>query len=345
MQRFKNKDQSKKLKGFCDFLKWRWHAKKISWPPYVPLNKMDTPPSIVLGHNIRISYVGHVTFLIQTAGVNILTDPVWSERASPFSKLGPKRVTPPAIHFDHLPKIDLIIISHNHYDHLDMPTISRLWERDKSKLITPLKNEEIIKSTLKDINIETLGWHESCQFNDNIEICLEPAQHWSRRGFFDLNRALWGTFIIQTPLGPICFIGDSGYDPLIFKQIFEKFGKMLVSLIPIGAFEPRWFMEYVHMNPEEAVKVHLDLKSQYSIASHFETFPLAEDEFDQARLELEIAKEKYKIETNQFIAPQIGDVFLFNKSENMVTCSALLEENARDNQKTIPIKEVHSKSL
>lgn len=311
MKRFKNVDPTKKPQSFFAFLKWKLTSKKPKWPLSIPLISEDIPPSQVDGNDIRVSFVGQATFLIQTASLNILTDPIWSARSSPFKNYGPTRVTDPGIRFENLPKIDLILISHNHYDHMDIETLKKLWHQDQPKIIVPLENEHVLHKEIPGINVTTLDWHTFKKINEQINIYLEPAQHWSRRTFTDKNRALWGTFIIGTPHHSICFIGDSGYDPTLFKAIGKKFNNIILSIIPIGAHEPRWFMKNVHMNPEEAVFVHLDLNSKYSIGSHFETFPLADDEYKQAALELAIAKNKHKISDDIFITPRIGEVHWF----------------------------------
>lgn len=310
---FFNIDPNIKPKTLLDILKWKITSKRLKWPTTLPLTSTDIPPQkITDNETIRISYIGHVTFLIQIDGLNILTDPVWSERVSPFTFAGPKRVVKPGINFTDLPKIDVILISHNHYDHLDIRTIKDLWVRDKPKIITPLINDIIIKKHISDAEIVTLGWRESYKDQkNNIEVCLEPAQHWSARGIFDKNKALWGTFIIKTKIGDICFIGDSGYNDTLFKEIGKKHN-ILISLIPIGAYEPRWFMKPVHMNPEEAVFTHLDLSSKYSIASHFDVFQLADEAFNAAPLELRQAMKTHNIDENKFIIPEIGEFFLFD---------------------------------
>lgn len=172
---FYNLDPNIKPKNLLDILKWKMTSKKSEWLPLSQSVTTDIPP-ITNDKNIRVTYVGHVTFLIQVQGLNILTDPVWSERTSPFIFAGPKRVVKPGIDFVDLPKIDFILISHNHYDHLDIKTIKDLWLRDNPKIITPLKNDVIIKKYIKDAEIITLGWGESYK-NQNVEYCLEPAQH------------------------------------------------------------------------------------------------------------------------------------------------------------------------
>lgn len=307
--RFQNLDPKCAQKTFYDFLKWKFNTKNPVWPKHVEVKKYDVPPSRVPEKDtIRVSYVGHATFLIQTNNMNILTDPVWSKRASPFSFIGPKRVTDPGIKLKDLPKIDLIVISHNHYDHLDIATIKTIWKRDKPTIVTPLGNDTILKKHIKNIDVIALNWQEKIMFGDELTVVLEPAQHWSARGLFDRNKALWGTFIIQTPAGDICFIGDSGYSGELFKSFGINYN-ICLSLIPIGAFEPRWLMQDVHMNPLEAVLAHQDLNSKYSIASHFETFPLASDGYSQASEELDLALEKYQISKEHFFTPTAGHVY------------------------------------
>ena len=308
---FENLAPGTRPKGFASILKWKLSSKQPKWPEIVPLIASDTPPERVVGDEVRISFVGHVSFLIQTKSLNVLTDPVWPLRANPFSFVGPKRVTLPGIKFEDLPKIDIILISHNHYDHLDIATVKNLWLRDKPRIITPLMNDKVLQSSIAGIEATTLNWSEKIAITDNIEIALEPAQHWSARGLFDRNKALWGTFLINLSKGAICFIGDTGYSKELFENIGSKYENIFVSLIPIGAFEPRWFMRDVHINPEEAVLIHKHLNSKYSIGSHFETFQLADDKFAQARTELEVCRIKHKISPETFISPKIGEVYWF----------------------------------
>ena len=303
--RFSNTDPRIKPKNFADILKWKVKARQPKWPDSMPVLRTDIPPISISEGIIRVSYVGHVTFLIQTAGLNILTDPVWSDRVSPFSFVGPKRVTKPGIKFDDLPKIDIVLISHNHYDHMDINTIAKLWTRDKPQIIVPLKNEIVLQSKIPGIEVKTLNWYEKIDTTDNCYISLEPAQHWSARGLFDQNKALWGTFFITTNLGSICFIGDSGYNQSIFSSLGKKYN-IILSLIPIGAYEPRWFMKDIHMNPEDAVLAHKDMKSKHSIASHFDTFQLADEPFNQAVIDLKLAKIKHKVAEQEFIIPSVG---------------------------------------
>ncbi len=311
---FQNLDPKYKPKGLLDLLKWKFTTKDPIWPKEIPLINNDIPPVKVVDQNkIRVSFVGHATFLIQTNNINILTDPIWSKRASPFTLIGHKRIIAPGIKLEDLPKIDIIVISHNHYDHMDLNTIKKLWNRDKPRIITPLLNDIVIKNNIQGIEITTLNWGENTAITNNITVYLEPSQHWSSRRLFDRNKTLWGNFIIKTPAGNLCFIGDSGYNEELYKTIGAKYD-LFLSLIPIGSFEPRWFMKDIHMNPEEAVLVHKNLKSIYSIASHFQTFQLASDGYLQAVQELDLALKKYQISKEQFITPNFGKAYWFNYS-------------------------------
>lgn len=302
---FHNLDPKVKLRGLLSSIKWRLTSKREKWPDSVPNEYEDTPPARVEGDKIRVSFIGHMTFLIQTQSLNILTDPVYSERCSPFSFLGPKRVSKPGIPLKKLPKIDLILISHNHYDHMDIETLKILVEHSGSKIIVPLGNASIIQNHIPKADIQEMDWYENTEFTNNIKICLEPAQHWSARGLLDINKALWGSFVIETPKGQILFMGDTGYDQEMFKRTAEKFTNIVLSLIPIGAYEPRWFMHPIHMNPEEAVRTHIDLNSCRSIASHFATFQLSDEGYDQPNIDLEVAKKKLNV--NNFDALKIGE--------------------------------------
>lgn len=297
-------------------LNWKIYAEKSTWPKKIVI-KTSVPPTRVEDHRIAVSFVGHATFLIQTAGLNILTDPVWSQRVSPFTFMGPKRVSAPGVKFNDLPPIDIVLVSHNHYDHMDIATLKRLCKRDKPHIITPLMNDVVIKAHIPHANVTTMDWAEKIVLQNQIAVHLEPAQHWSARGLFDQNHALWGTFIVTTAAGSLCFIGDSGYSSELFKKIGHKHDDIILSLIPIGAFAPRWFMRNVHMNPEEAILVHQDLKSKHSIASHFKTFPLADDGFEQATQELAQAREKYKVSNEAFFAPEIGGIYWFNAAHEL----------------------------
>jgi L-ascorbate metabolism protein UlaG (beta-lactamase superfamily) len=288
---------NKRQNSWLALIRWRMTANPRPWPEHLVNEYSDVPPNSVQGPEIRVSFVGHATVLIQTQGVNILTDPIWSERAGPFNWLGPKRLTDPGISFEKLPKIDLVLISHNHYDHLDQNTIQKLWRRDKPLIVTPLGNDSIIHSNDSSIIVKTLDWGQSIKLNKEFEVYLEPAQHWSGRGFSDRDEALWGAFVIKTISGNIYFAGDTGYsDGETFRKAKAKFGRFRFAMLPIGSYEPRWFMRYGHMNPEEAVFAHQDLGRPYTLPMHFGTFRLSDESFHDPLKALDIAKRSHDID-------------------------------------------------
>jgi len=291
-----------------DILKWRLTTDPRPWPQSVNNEFEDNPPSSVRGEQLRVSWVGHVTFLLQTHGVNILTDPVWSDRASPVDWAGPKRVHAPGIKMENLPPIDLILISHNHYDHLDVKTLQSLWNRDKPRIIVPLGNDQIIKDFDSNIQVEAYDWKTTIKINEDIKIGVEPMHHWSARGLFDWNKALWAAFVIKTPSGNIYFVGDSGYgNGDNFKEVLHQYESFRLALLPIGAFSPRWLVAYSHMSPLEAIAAFKDLNTPRSIPIHYATFPLADDGYDEAlKLFMEHLK-VYEIESTLFKPLKIGE--------------------------------------
>ncbi|MFZ5562467.1 MAG: MBL fold metallo-hydrolase, partial [Thermodesulfobacteriota bacterium] len=242
-----------------------------------PGNSGDTPPRRV-DKGLRYTVVGHATVLIQVDGVNILTDPIWSKRASMVSWAGPRRVAAPGITFSQLPPIDAVLISHNHYDHMDIPTLRRLARRDNPIVITGTGNGATLNRH-GITNVRELEWWQETQVG-GLTVLFTPARHFSRRGVNDYNRSLWGGFGVLAPSGNICFIGDSGYGDF-FKQIGRRMGRVDLAFIPIGAYEPAWMMDTVHLTPEQAFQVHLDLGARRSVAIHFGTFQLTDEPMDE----------------------------------------------------------------
>lgn len=298
-KRFYNLDRTKQSQNFKSVLKWLFTRNKAVWPKYVRNEYTDIAPDFINDGSIRISFIGHATFLIQTDGLNIITDPVFSNRASFTQILGPKRVADPGIEMENLPKIDMVLVSHNHYDHLDVESLKYFAKKDNPLMILPIGNEKIMANISK--NTKFLSWGEPYQ-----NICFEPSQHWSSRTLFDRNKSLWGSFIIKAKAGNICFIGDTGYDEALFKKIGTKYSSMKISIIPIGAYEPRWFMRDIHINPDEAVKIHVDLNAKLSIASHFATFQLTDESYEQPVEDLKKALDMHNIKPNDFLAMKIG---------------------------------------
>lgn len=295
---------------FLNFLRWQFTSASAPWSNDI-YSLLDEPPQKVEGKTLRVSFIGHSTVLIQTNGYNILTDPIWSQRASPLSWIGPKRVCDAGILFDKLPKIDIVLISHNHYDHLDKATLTKIWLRDHPQIITPLGNDTIIRSFHPSIESDALDWHQSIKIDDNVTITLQPVQHWSSRGFRDRDHALWGAFLIQAEGGNIYFAGDSGYGHgEHFRNTGLEFGPMRFSIIPIGTFEPYWFMKYGHMNPEEAVKAFIDLHSIYGMAIHFATFKLSDESYDLPIQLFKVACRQHEITKNRFRTLYIGESWI-----------------------------------
>jgi L-ascorbate metabolism protein UlaG (beta-lactamase superfamily) len=251
-----------------------------------------------------VTFIGHSTFLIQTAAGNILTDPMYSERAGPWNVLGPRRVRPPAVPFDALPPIAIVLVSHNHYDHLDRPTLSRLARTFDPYTITALGNAALLRSTgLR--RVEELDWWDRSG-SSPLPITLTPAHHFSARGPFDRNRALWGGFLIQTERRNIYFAGDSAYTPA-FAEVGRRFSPIDLALLPIGAYEPRWFMQSVHMNPAEALQAHLDLRPRMSIGMHFGTFQLTNEGIDEPVRALEETRSAVGITASEFRTLEFGE--------------------------------------
>lgn len=254
-------------RGPLELARWQLGGGRATWPARFPSPFSDKPPERVDG--LRVTLVGHATWLIQAAGRNILTDPVWAERASPVSLAGPKRVNPPGIAFDDLPPIDAVLITHNHYDHLDVETVGRLWHRFQPRIVAPLGNDAIIRASDDAIEVETLDWHEATPLADDLAAVLQPAYHWSARWLSDRRMALWGAYALTTPKGLVYAVGDTGYgDGAIFRDLRTRFGPPLLSLLPIGAYEPRWFMEAQHMNPADAVRAFQDLETGQALGHH-----------------------------------------------------------------------------
>ena len=297
-------------RSFADFLRWQRIREQGFWPDWIENESEDTPPEQVDGRRLRVSFIGHATVLVQTAGLNILTDPTWSERASPFGFAGPKRVNAPGVDFDALPPIDAVIISHNHYDHLDLETLSRLAVHSNPRVIVPLGNAKTVLRYDKDVRTEEYDWDDEVVLSDDVSVFLEPMQHWSMRGLSDYNKALWAAYVIRTPGGGIYFAGDTGYgNGDYFRATAEKFGGPRLAILPIGAYLPEWFMNYPHMNPRDALKAHGDLGAAFSLAHHFNTFPMADDGYNVALDEFKSQRTTADVSEDIFRALDPGEVW------------------------------------
>lgn len=283
------------VKTRADLLKWRLENNRQIWPQWMDIQPQPKPVDRVTGNDLRATFINQSTVLIQTQCLNILTDPIWSERASPFTFIGPKRAHAPGVAFDDLPKIDVVLVSHNHYDHMDIPTLKRLWDRDRPHIILPLGNDVILNRAHADIKTTVTDWNDVTRINDIVSVTTLPAYHWSARTMFDRNRALWASYMITIDGGePIYFAGDTGYrDGQIFKDIGKQFGPVRLAMIPIGAYEPRWFMASSHVNVDEAVQIHRDINAKQSIGVHYGTFQLTDEAIDAPAQRLEEIKSEH----------------------------------------------------
>ena len=257
------------------FLKWQMTRERGYWRDFVDAPPGPRPPDHVDDGRVRITFVNHATMLVQMDGVNILTDPIWSERCSPLSFIGPKRHRPPGIRFTDLPPIDVVLVSHNHYDHLDIPTLSQLRARSHPRVITPLGNS-LLMSRHGLGGATELDWWQDTAITDRVKVTVVPSRHFCARGLSDRNRALWGGFVISGPSGHEYFAGDTGFGRH-FAMIAARFKPLRAAMLPIGAYLPRWFMEPAHVSPPEAVEAHMILDPALSIPMHYGTFNLGDD--------------------------------------------------------------------
>lgn len=272
-RRFRNQNATPH-NDFGNAVKWAANRQRGVWKAYRDEPPGPPPPARVDGEQLRVTFVNHTTVLLQTQGLNVLTDPIWSERCGPVSWFGPRRVRPPGIRFEDLPPIDLVLLSHNHYDHCDLPTLKRLARVHKPSLIAPLGNRTFLERRGIPV-LHDLDWWQSVGLS-GLTITAVPVRHFSGRGIFDRDRSLWCGFMIETASGSICFAADTGWGNQ-FDEIRERLGAPRLALLPIGAFRPEWFMSRVHISPEQALDAHSALGARTSVATHYGTFQLADD--------------------------------------------------------------------
>jgi len=281
-KRFFNPD-APQARGFLDVLRWKLTSRPEPSPRYVSDVVPSKPPSTVGGNELHVTLINHSTLLLQQNGMHILTDPLWSERASPFTSVGPRRRREPGVRWEDLPRIDIVLLSHNHYDHLDLATLQRLANRGQSKFIVPAGVARFLRS--KSIGpVDELDWGESLPHGGTI-IHSVPALHFSARGPFDRNRTLWCGYMIEAADRTVYFAGDTAFGEH-FAAIRERFGAPRLALLPIGAYEPRWFMSPVHMAPDDAIRAHEILAAKTSIAIHHGTFQLGDEGIDTPKTQL-----------------------------------------------------------
>lgn len=297
------------LKRPSDLLRWKLGGDRVRWPREFPGPRSDRPPIRVGSGTLRISFVGHASFLIQTAGRNLLFDPVWSERASPVSFAGPRRVNRPGIGFEDLPPIDWVLVSHNHYDHLDLDTLRALEGRSRPTFVTPLGNGAILRAGGIRGPVRSMDWDQAIDLGEGFRVHLLPSRHWSARGFRDRNHALWGAFLLETPAGLLYLVGDTGFgDGALFEEVGRRFPGIRVAILPIGAYEPRWFMADQHVDPEEAVRILEACGAETAIAHHWGTFQLTDEAIEAPPEALASALFRRGIPSQRFLVPRPGEV-------------------------------------
>jgi L-ascorbate metabolism protein UlaG (beta-lactamase superfamily) len=295
-------------RGLRDILRWRRSRTPTPWPAPTTTVTRDRPPAS--SETLRIALVGHASLLIQSAGQNILIDPLWSERASPFTALGPVRHQPPAIAFEDLPPIDTVLITHCHYDHMDIPTLVRLHKRDQPRIITSLGNDAVLRRADRSLAAEAYDWWDRVDLGAGLTLNLCPAIHWSSRILLDRRRALWSGFVLHAPEGPVYLAGDTAFgDGTLFREIRRRAGAPLVAILPIGAYAPRWFMQPQHMDPDDAVRALLECGATTGLGIHWGTFQLSDEGQDDPEQGLATAGARHGVAPGRFRAARPGDVW------------------------------------
>ena len=299
-----------KPKGQLAILRWQLTDRGTAWPDAYPSPfQPDRPPPRFAGAGSRVAHVGHASFLIQTQGRNILIDPVWAERASPLSFVGPRRVNAPGIGFDALPPIDVVLVTHNHYDHMDVATLGALWQRFRPRILTPLGNDTILRQSIPGLEAEALDWDARVDLEGEIWVHVEPTLHWSARGTSDRRHALWASFVLETAAHSIYCVGDSGFgDGGAFRRVRQRHPNLSLALLPIGAYEPRWIMRNNHMNPEEALEALQLCGAERALGHHWGTFRLTNEAVDEPPQRLAVALAHASLAPQRFIAVRPGQV-------------------------------------
>ena len=296
-------------KTSAEFFRWRRERRDLVVPPPVA-DLSPVKPDLRFIHANRdafaVTWIGHATALVQLDGVNFLTDPHFSERASPVQILGPKRWQAPGVRVEDLPHIDVVLLSHNHYDHLDAGSVARLRRQRGGPplFLVPLGLDRWMSGAGVK-RVRKMDWWDRTEVN-GATVTFVPSQHWSRRTLADTNTTLWGGYVVQADSQSFYFAGDTGYGP-DFKEIGARFGGFDLSLLPIGAYEPRWFMKAAHVNPEEAVRIHREVRSRRTVAIHWGTFSLTDEPLDRPLDDLAAARARHRLALGEFVTLRHGE--------------------------------------
>ncbi len=298
-------------RSWLDVLRWKSAGRPAAWPRPIPLGPLAAPAPPSRG--LAVTWIGHATFFIQTPDLAVLVDPVWSERVGPFPAVGPRRVLPPALKFSTLPPLDAVLVSHDHYDHCDLPTLKRISAgHPRARLLAPLGFADLARRAgFARERFAEHDWWQANSFDMRARFTATPARHWGNRLSSGRNRRLWCGWHIATRHGSVFFAGDTAYDPEMFPAIRRRLGAPDIALLPIGGYAPRWFMREQHCDPEEAVQIHLALGAVRSVGGHWGTFRLTDEPRDEPSARLAAAIRKACLDPEDFVSPEPGKPLYF----------------------------------
>jgi L-ascorbate metabolism protein UlaG (beta-lactamase superfamily) len=311
-RRFFNPAGWQQARGFSELPRWWWQrltaGTAARWPRVAPAARRPELAEGVSAGRVAVTFIGHSTFLLQLPGLNVLTDPVFASRAGPLGLFGPRRARPPALRLAVLPRVDVVVLSHCHYDHLDLAALRWLHRQHRPVVVTTLGNRAWLEARGVG-RVREFDWWESGDAAPALRVTCTPAQHFAARTPWDRNRTLWGGFMLHGASGRILFAGDTGWAPH-FAAIRARLGAPDLALLPIGAYEPRWFMTAVHMNPAEAVQAHLALGARQSLGMHHATFQLTDEAMDAPERGLAEARTALGVEDTAFTTLDFGETRL-----------------------------------
>jgi len=268
------------------------------------------PPPRILGTAMAVTWIGHSTVLVQTQGLNILTDPVWAERSSPVGFAGPRRVRAPGVRLADLPPIDLVLLSHDHYDHLDTGALKTLWQRDRMLIVTGLRNDTLL--VRYGVAAQARDWGGRVRVRPNVDVVVTRAHHWSGHGLGDHDRALWSGFVVTLSGGNLYFAGDTGPGDMRWAVEARRYGPIRMALLPIGAYHFTGPVTGNHIGPDQAVTAFGQLGAAYALGVHWGTFELTSEGIDQPRIELHCALTRARIEQRRFRATEVGQTWMIS---------------------------------